>query len=179
MLKIPSKPQWVFWVGTFGSALLCSMFQWGSLPGWELVGVNADWSLIWVVVWSLKRPILQATAAGLLMGLVQDGMVATLQSGAFPTHSLGLALVGFLTSLLYQQRLLREDVFILVLLTFTMTVLNETTIALQQTVLSPKDLVQVWNHHQDVALAAALVSALWAPLLYWASQRWNRFLEAE
>ncbi len=155
------------------------MFQWGSLPGWELVGVNADWSLIWVVVWSLKRPIFQATSAGLLMGLVQDGMVGTLQSGAFPTHSLGLALVGFLTSLLYQQRLLREDVLILVLLTFTMTVLNETIIALQQTLLSPKDIVQVWNHHQVVALASALVSALWAPLVYWASQRWNSFLENE
>jgi rod shape-determining protein MreD len=179
MLKIPSKPQWVFWAGTFGSALICSMAQWGSLPGWELVGVNADWSLIWVVVWSLKRPIFQATSAGLLMGLLQDGMVSTLQSGALPTHSLGLALVGFLTALLYQQRLLREDVVVLVLLTFTMTVLNETTIALQRTLLSSKEIIQVWNHHQDVALASALVSALWAPLMYWASQRWNTFLETE
>jgi rod shape-determining protein MreD len=179
MLKIPSKPQWVSWVGTFGSALICSMAQWGSLPGWELVGVNADWSLIWVIVWSIKRPIFQATSAGLLMGLVQDGMVGTLQSGAFPTHSFGLALVGLLTSLLYQKRLLREDAIVLVLLTFTMTVLNETTIAIQRTLLASQEIVQVWNHHQEVALASALVSALWAPLVYWAAQRWNTFLETE
>jgi rod shape-determining protein MreD len=179
MLKIPSKSQSIFWAGTFGSALICSMAQWGSLPGWELVGVNADWSLIWVVVWSLKRPIFQATSAGVLMGLVQDGMLGTLQSGTFPTHSLGLALVGLLTSLLYQQRLLREDAIMLVLLTFTMTILNETTIALQRALLSSSEIIQVWNHHQDVALASALVSALWAPLVYWASQRWNSFLETE
>jgi cell shape-determining protein MreD len=78
---------------TGGSALLCLMLLPGRAPGLDLLGVAPHWVLIWVVAWSVKRTVWEGAIAGLVMGLLQDSMTAP-----YPTHTLGLVLVGVLTA---------------------------------------------------------------------------------
>lgn len=131
------------------------------VPGWEIAGVNADWPLIWVVCWSIRRTPLQAACAGLAIGWAVDGLTV-----ARPSHALGLALAGILTARLEKQRYIQEDFISVAVITFAMAVLAETCLAIQQVLTSSLPQGEIWAHHQWVALGSALVSSLWAPLVY-------------
>ncbi|GAB4466210.1 MAG: rod shape-determining protein MreD [Elainellaceae cyanobacterium] len=160
---------------TAGSVLTCLLVLPTRFVGMELLGVGPNWLLIWVVAWSIKRSPWQGAIAGITLGLLQDGMTA-----ANPTHTLSLALVGVLTALIQKQRYIQEDFISVALIVFGMAVIAETVTAFQFMLqelrvpeqLSSRTLSEIWNYHQQIALCSAILSSLWAPVLYYPLNRW-------
>jgi rod shape-determining protein MreD len=163
----PWARQIINWVVTIGSVILCLMVLPARLPGMELLGIAPNWLLIWVVAWSLKRNALQGALAGLALGLIQDGMTSP-----HPTHVLSLALVGILTGRIQKQRYIQEDFISVALIVFGMAVVGETVTAMQYSILGDRSLTEIWADHQRIALSSAILSSLWAPVVYYPLNRW-------
>jgi rod shape-determining protein MreD len=162
------------WLVTVGSVFLCLLILPARLPGTELLGFTPNWLLIWVVAWGVSRTMLDGAIAGLVLGLLQDGLTAP-----HPTHALSLMVVGILTARLQKQRYIQEDIISVALIVFGMAVVAETVMALQisgQHLLVPdspyRSLGQIWLYHQRVALSSAILSSLWAPALYYPLKYW-------
>jgi rod shape-determining protein MreD len=160
-------------VVTVGSVLLCLLISPTRLPGMELAGIGPNWVLIWVVAWSVKRTMLQGALAGLTLGLIQDGMTAY-----HPTHTLSLILVGVLTARLRKERYVREDFISIALIAFAMAVIAETVTAVQYSFFGDRTLVEIWNYHQLIALGSAVLSSLWAPVVYFPLNRWWQYINS-
>lgn len=184
--KSPGWRQFVNGVAIVGSASLCLLLLPMRLPGTVLLGIAPNWLLIWVVTWSIKRSVLQGAIAGITLGLIQDGMTAH-----NPTHVFGLMMVGILTARLQKQRYLQEDFISVALIVFAMTIMVETIATLQFGFLGEattytfglplEKLAEVWQHHQQIALISAVISSLWAPVIYYPLNHWwttTRFLSA-
>ncbi|MEM6714106.1 MAG: rod shape-determining protein MreD [Cyanobacteria bacterium P01_D01_bin.6] len=157
-----------------GSALVCTLLLPMRLPGMVLLGVTPSWLLIWLVAWSVQRNGVEGAIAGLILGLIHDGL-----TGHFPTHTIGLMLIGFLTARIQKQRFIQEDFVSVAIIVFGMTVLAQTTMALQITLhqlvsdSSPyPSLPEIWLQHQRIALSSAILSSLWAPVIYYPLSRW-------
>ena len=162
------------WVVSIGSVLLCLIFLPVRLPGMDIVGVGPNWLLIWVVAWSIGRTPWEGAIAGITLGLLQDSLTAP-----FPTHVLGLTIAGLLTARLHQRRILQEDLISAALVVFGLAIVTETAIAFQlsaQQIFGENplhvSLGAIWLTHQRVALSAAILSSLWAPVLYYPLKRW-------
>lgn len=170
------------WFVTAVSALVCLLILPTRLPGMELLGVGPNWLLIWVVAWSVKRTPIQGAIAGLVLGLIQDGMTAM-----YPSHAINLAIVGYLTARLQKQRYIQEDFISIALIVFGMAVLAETITALQLSLMSlniaqfssQRTLSEIWFYHQRIALSSAILSSLWAPAIYYPLSRWWQGIGSE
>jgi rod shape-determining protein MreD len=171
--KPSSKPDhaasqlWLNCAVTVGSVLLCLVILPTRLPGMELAGIGPNWLLIWVVAWSVKRSVFQGALAGLTLGLIQDGMTS-----AHPTHVLSLVIVGVLTARLRKERYIQEDFISVALIAFGMAVIAETVTAIQYSFLGTRSLAEIWTYHQLIALSSAILSSLWAPVVYFPLNRW-------
>ena len=163
----PWARQILNWIVTVGSVMLCLLVLPARLPGMELLEIAPNWLLIWVVAWSLKRTVLQGALAGIVLGLIQDGM--TLPQ---PTHVISLALVGVLTARIQKQRYIQEDFISVALIVFGMAVVGETVTAIQYSFMGDRNLAEIWTDHQRIALSSAILSSLWAPVLYYPLNRW-------
>ena len=190
-------------IGVIGLSLLaCLFFALARLPGTEIAGVGANWFLIWVVCWSMKRNPFDAAIAGFSVGLVVDGL--TNQPFLMPTHVVGLTIVAILTALLQKERYIQEDFISVALIVFGMAVIFETLTAIQFSIQtetqgwipfllnpvseprSPQEFLlldpvvdptvvnrvgftigEIWLQHQRIALGSAIVSSLWAPIVYY------------
>ena len=167
------------WTVVVGSLGLCVLLLTLRLPGLELLGIAPNWLLIWVVCWSVKRSMMQSLLAGVTLGWLLDGM-----TNPVPTHALSLAVVGILTARLHKTRYLQEDFISIALIIFWMTILAETIMGLQfafpelnQNIAIFLDkfvltLAHQWTYHQQRALASAIVSSLWGPVVYYPLNRW-------
>jgi len=149
------------------SVLICLLISPTRLPGMEIAGIGPNWLLIWVVSWSVKRSAFQGALAGLILGLIQDGMTAH-----SPTHVVSLMLVGILTARLRKERYLKEDFISIALIVFAMAVISETITAIQYSFQGDRSLVEIWTYHQLIALGSAVLSSLWAPIVYYPLNRW-------
>lgn len=163
----PRTRQFVDWGVTVGSVLLCLLMLPTRLPGMELLGIGPNWLLIWVVAWSVKRPVWSGLLAGIVMGLLQDAMTSP-----HPTHALSLGIVGMLTSLLQKQRFIEEDFISIALIVFAMAFISETIFGLELTWTGDRKAEYIWTYYQRVALASAILSSLWAPVVYYPLNRW-------
>lgn len=169
----PYTRQALNWAVVAGSVLLCLLILPTRLPGMELLNTGPNWLLIWVVAWSVKRTVFQGAIAGLALGLIQDGMTAP-----DPSHALSLVVVGVMTARLQKQRYIKEDFISIALIVFGMAVVAETIMALQFSWQSlsgssaSRELGSIWLYHQQVALCSAILSSLWAPVLYYPLNRW-------
>lgn len=150
-----------------GSVLLCLLLSLTRLPGMELLGIGPNWLLIWVVAWSLKRTIFQGIVAGFALGLIQDGMTSP-----YPSHIIALVLAGFLTAKIQKQRYIQEDFISIALIVFGMAFLVETVTAIQYSLEGIRHLEDIWTEYQRIALASAILSSLWAPVVYYPLNRW-------
>jgi rod shape-determining protein MreD len=157
---------------TIGSLLLCLLLLPTRLPGMELAGIGPNWLLIWVVAWSVNRTMFQGAMAGLVLGLIQDGMTAPT-----PTHTLSLMAVGVLTARLRKGRYIQEDFISVALIAFGTAVIAETVMAIQYSFQAERSLVEIWNYHQLIALSSAILSSLWAPVVYFPLNRWWQWVE--
>lgn len=171
MISISKLPHYgrqiLNWTVTVGSVIVCSLILPTRLPGMELLGIGPNWLLIWVVAWSVKRTVLEGAIAGLVLGLIQDGMTAP-----HPSHTLSLMCVGILTAMLKKQRYIQEDFISVALIVFGMTVVAETVLTLQFSRMGDRSLVEIWTEHQRIALSSAIVSSLWAPIVYYPLNLW-------
>jgi rod shape-determining protein MreD len=161
-------------VGALLSLLVCILALPLRLPGTTLMDIAPNWLLIWLVTWSLNRPVLIAIATGIALGLLQDGMTMTDQ--VTPTHTIGLAIAAGLTALLQKQRYIQEDFISVALIVFAMAVLVETVIAIQLSLFG-WGLDRVWLLHQRIALTSAILSSLWSPALHFPMIRFWRWLD--
>ena len=151
------------------SVIICVLAVLAPIPGLELFGIKPNWLLIWLVAWSLKRSLFSAAIAGLVLGLILDGMTASA-----PTHIFSFMLVGILTVLLYRHLMkkMQEDFVSVALIVFGMAILVETIRALQFSQMGDRSLVDLWLYQQQVALSSAILSSLWAPVIYFPLNRW-------
>ncbi|MBD2726144.1 rod shape-determining protein MreD [Nostoc sp. FACHB-892] len=164
----PGVRQLLGWMVTASSVLLCLLLLPTRLPGMELLGIGPNWLLIWVVAWSVKRTVFAGALAGIVLGLLQDSMTSP-----NPTHALSLGIVGILTSLLQKQRFIEEDFISIAVIVFVMAVLAETIFGLQLTLIGDeRKFTDIWTYYQRVALASAILSSLWAPVVYYPLNRW-------
>ena len=169
------------WCVTIGSVMLSALILLTRFPGMELLGVGPNWLLIWVVAWSLQRTPFQGAIAGICLGLIQDGLTAH-----HPTHTLSLAIAGILTARLQKQKYIQEDFISVAMIVFGMAVVVETVMALQfslgvllnQLPSSYFILTETWLYHQQVALSSAILSSLWAPVVYYPLSRWWKTVRA-
>jgi rod shape-determining protein MreD len=165
-------------LGAFLSLLLCILALPTRLPGMTLMDLGPNWLLIWLVTWSLNRPVVIAIATGVALGLVQDGMTIPADVALAPTHTIGLAIAAGMTALLQKQRYVQEDFISVALIVFGMAVIVETAIAVQLSLMG-WDLDQIWTSHQRIALISAILSSLWSPVLHFPMSRFWRWLERE
>lgn len=163
----PNRRLWWDAAINAGSVLLCLLLSPTRLPGMEIAGVGPNWVLIWVVAWSVKRSPWQGILAGLMLGLIQDGMTSLV-----PTHTLSLMVIGFLTARLRKERYIQEDFISIALITFGMAVIAETVIAIQYSLQGDRSLIEIWTYHQLIALSSAILSSLWAPIVYFPLNYW-------
>ncbi len=165
-MKRWQQRKWLNGLITTGSVVLCLLLTPTRLPGVELLGVGPNWPLIWVVAWSLKRTLWDGILAGLALGLIQDGMI-----GSYPIHMIALVLVGFLSARLQKPRYIQEDFISVALVVFGMVIVAETIIAISYS-LGGRPLTEIWQQYQRLVLASAILSSLWAPVLYYPLNRW-------
>ncbi len=163
------------WAVTIASVVVCLLLLPTRFPGMEMLGIAPNWLLIWVVAWSVKRSMWEGAVAGIVLGLLQDGM-----SAHVPTRALSLAIVGILTARLQKQRYIQEDFVSVSLIVFGMSVLAETIAAIQFSFYSLRlpesesffTIEEIWEYYQQVALASAILSSLWAPAIYYPLNHW-------
>jgi rod shape-determining protein MreD len=158
---------------TFTSVMLCILISLTRMPGMELLGIGPNWLLIWVVAWSIKRKrtVLGAASMGLVLGLLQDAMTS-----AHPTHAVSLGAVGVLTVVLLKTwsipaDIVERDPIPIALIVFGMAVVAETVMGLQFLAMGDRTLLEIWGHHQRVVLCSAILSSLWAPVIYFPLNR--------
>jgi rod shape-determining protein MreD len=155
------------WTITFGSVLLCLLMLPTRFVGMELLGIGPNWLLIWVVAWSVKRSVWEGILAGVVLGLLQDAMTSP-----DPTHVISLGCVGGLTALLQKQRFIQEDFISIALIVFVMTLVADSILGLQLTLIADSNLESIWAYYQRGALASAILSSLWAPCVYYPLNVW-------
>ncbi|WP_390691845.1 rod shape-determining protein MreD [Aetokthonos hydrillicola] len=155
------------WAVIVGSVLLCVLMLPTRFPGMELLGIGPNWLLIWVVAWSVKRTAFVGALAGIVMGLLQDAMTSP-----DPTHIISLGIVGILTGGMQKQRFIQEDFISIALIVFGMAVLEQTIFALQLVLMGDRNTVDIWAYYPKVTLACAILSSLWAPVVYYPLSRW-------
>ncbi|MBE9030699.1 rod shape-determining protein MreD [filamentous cyanobacterium LEGE 11480] len=163
-------------VVTIVSVLLCSLLSFGRLPGMSIAGIGPNWLLVWVVIWSLKRSPWMGAAAGLVLGMIQDGLTTP-----EPTHVLPLVIVGVLTARLQKERFVQEDFITVAIVVFAMAMIGETIMAIQFGFIKDgPSLAEIWSYHPKIALSSAILSSLWAPVLYWPLNKiWQWAINAE
>jgi rod shape-determining protein MreD len=163
----PRLLQLVDWMVSVGSVILCLMMLLTRFPGMELLGIAPNWLLIWVVAWSVKRTAFQGVLAGVVLGLLQDAMTSP-----NPSHAVSLGIVGFVTGSLQKQRFIQEDFISIALIVFCMAVLAETIFGVQMSIIYQRYVGDIWVSYQKLALASAILSSLWAPVLYFPLNHW-------
>ncbi|MBD2393060.1 rod shape-determining protein MreD [Cyanobacterium aponinum FACHB-4101] len=144
------------------SIAACCILLMVRISGLELLGVTPNWLLIWLVTWSVRRNIWQSAIASICLGLIWDSL-----TGIFPSHVLGLLVVGIFTSNVYGKEYIKEDLISIMLIVFGMAIINETITALQYSIQTQVPLTDIWLNYQKNSLTSAIISSLWTPLVYY------------
>lgn len=151
------------------SIAVCIILMLVDFPGMELLEVNPNWLLIWVVAWSLNRTPWQGAIAGLIIGCIYDGIVIST-----PSHILSFVVVGVLTSSLKTQKYLGEDFISVAFVVFFMTLLSEAIFALQYAGEYSIGIIDLLQKYQQVAIVSAIITSLWSPAFYYPVNLWEK-----
>ncbi len=144
------------------SIVICCLLLMVRISGLELLGVTPHWLLIWLVIWCVRRNLWQSAIASICLGLIWDSL-----TGVFPSHVLGLFVVGVCTSNVYGKEYIKEDLISIMLIVFGMAIINETIIALQYGIQTQIPLTDIILNYQKNSLTSAIISSLWTPLAYY------------
>lgn len=85
--KVPLSKKFLNWAVTIGSLIICILSMYTRFPGMTLMGIAPNWLLIWLVAWSVNRPVILSVMVGIALGFIQDSMTFSGMSIA-PTHAL-------------------------------------------------------------------------------------------
>jgi rod shape-determining protein MreD len=165
------------------SAGLCLLLLPTRLPGMEILGIGPSWLVMWTIAWSVRRSIWHAATAGIVLGLIQDGMTfpATATLGTIPTHVLSLTTVSVLAFWLHKRRYLDDTIFSVSIAAFMLTLVSEfvtgiqyllETAIQQSPAASLANFNYLWTNQSPVILIAAVLSGLWMPILYYPLNFW-------
>jgi rod shape-determining protein MreD len=77
-----------------------------------------------------------------------------------------------LTARIRKERFIQEDFISIALIAFGMAVVAETVMAIQYSFQGDRSLVEIWSYHQLIALSSAILSSLWAPIVYFPLNLW-------
>lgn len=163
----PAYRRWLNILVIIISVLICGLLSMARLPGMNWLGIAPNWFLIWIVSWSIKRQLLQGLLASLTLGLIQDGLTS-----GIPSHIPSLFVVVIITSLLQKQRYIKEDFISIALIVFGMSLIAETVTAVQYLRQELRPFEEIWREYQRISLTSALLSSLWAPVIYYPLNRW-------
>jgi rod shape-determining protein MreD len=111
----------------------------------------------------------------LVLGLILDGITAS-----NPSHIFSFMLVGVLTVFIYKHimKKMQEDFVAVALIVFGMAIVVETIRALQFSQMGNHSLMDLWVYQQQVALSSAILSSLWAPVVYFPLNRWWELMKS-
>jgi rod shape-determining protein MreD len=162
---------------------LCLLLLPSRLPGMEILGTGPSWLVMWTIAWSIHRSMWHAATAGIVLGLIQDGMTfpASATLGTVPTHILSLTTVGVLAFLLHKRRYLNDNFLSVSIAAFMLTLVSEFVTgfqyfletAIQQSPAASLDsLNYLWTNQSPVIFIAAVLSGLWMPILYYPLNFW-------
>jgi rod shape-determining protein MreD len=162
---------------------LCLLLSPTRFPGMEILGIGPSWLVMWTIVWSLRRSIWHAATAGIVLGLIQDRMTLPDADplGTLPSHVLSLTAVGVLTVWLEKRRYINDAAIPASVAAFILTIVSEAIIGSQYLLYIPGNRLQglnfdslsyLWVDRSSVILIAAVLSALWMPLLYIPLHMW-------
>jgi rod shape-determining protein MreD len=140
------------------SIAVCIVLMLVNIPGMELLEVNPNWLLIWVVAWSLNRTAWQGAIAGT------------------PSHILSFVVVGVLTSSLQTQKYLGEDFISVAFIMFFMTFLSEAIFALQYAKEHLIGITDLLQKYQQGVIISAIITSLWSPAFYYPVNLWQKKL---
>ncbi|NJK55812.1 MAG: rod shape-determining protein MreD [Pleurocapsa sp. SU_5_0] len=153
------------------SIAVCIVLMLVNIPGMELLEVNPNWLLIWIVAWSINKTAWSGAIAGLMIGCIYDGI--TLSA---PSHILSFVVVGVLTSSLKTQKYLGEDFISVAFVVFFMTFLSEAIFALQYGQEHSINLTDLLQKYQQVVVISAIITSLWSPAFYYPLNLWQKKL---
>jgi rod shape-determining protein MreD len=153
------------------------------IPGMEILGTGPSWLVMWTIAWSLHRSLWSAATAGIVLGLIQDGMTfpANATLGTLPTHVLSLTVVSVLAFYLHKRRYLDDQILSVSIATFFLTILSEVIMGVQYLLetaikqspgISMDSLNYLWANQSQVVLISAILSGLWMPILYYPLNLW-------
>jgi rod shape-determining protein MreD len=162
---------------------LCLLLSPTRLPGMEILGIGPSWLVMWTIVWSLRRSMWHAATAGIVLGLIQDRMTLPDADplGTLPTHVLSLTAVGVFTVWLEKRRYINDAPISASIAAFILTIVSEAIIGSQYLLhdtgrgfqsIDFDRLSYLWIDRSSVTLIAAVLSALWMPLLYFPLHMW-------
>lgn len=165
------------------SAGLCLLLLPTRFQGMEILGVGPSWVVMWTIAWSLRRSMWHAVTAGIVLGMIQDGMTLPNMSviGTQPSHILSLTSVGVLVFWLCKRRYLTDEIVPVTIATFLLTIFNELITGCQyllQTAISQSpdasldSFSHLWSNQSIVILITAVLSSLWMPILYYPLHLW-------
>lgn len=184
---------------TLGSVFLSLLLLPLRLPGLELAGFGPNWLLIWVVAWSVKRTALQGVLVGVALGLAQDGITAGHPTHVYSLALVGFLTARLQKQRYVQEDFISIAliVFGMAVIGETITAIQFCLPGAQesglssliaeaedQAALSPSfasrqvaagaqwSLGEIWMYHQRVALSSAILSSLWAPVVYYPLNHW-------
>jgi rod shape-determining protein MreD len=160
-----------------GSVSLCLLLLPTRFLGMEILGVGPSWLVMWTIAWSLHRSIWHAATAGIVLGLIQDGMTlpASGMLGSMPTHVLSLTFVGVLTVWLHKHRYIDGTIVTVIILTFLLAIVAELIMGGQyllqssigqSTAVNFDSFSYLLTERSPVMLIAGILSGLWMPILY-------------
>jgi rod shape-determining protein MreD len=162
---------------------LCLLLSPTRFPGMEVLGIGPSWLVMWTIVWSLRRSMWHAATAGIVLGLIQDRMTLpdTDPLGTLPSHVLSLTAVGVLTVWLEKRRYITDAPISASIAAFMLTIVSEAIIGSQFLLRNTRNgfqginldgLSYLWIDRSSVTLVAAVLSALWMPVLYFPLHMW-------
>ncbi|NEO25676.1 MAG: rod shape-determining protein MreD, partial [Kamptonema sp. SIO4C4] len=111
-----------------------------------------------------------------ILPLPEETQVVVELAFSYPSHIISLTIVGVLTARIQKQRYIQEDFISIALIVFGMAVIAETVTAIQYSLQGFRNPAQVWTEHQRIALSSAILSSLWAPVIYYPLNRWWEYL---
>ncbi len=152
------------------SIALCLGLSLNRWPILSLNGIGPSWLVIWLVVWSIDRTALQGVVAGICHGLLLDGLTAP-----WPSHALGLGLVGLASVLLYARRFWKSDLLVTPLVVMVMVALNEGVLLLQFAGVEGRSLPHLWAQQQQLFWVAPVLSGVLTPAVYWPLRQWASY----
>lgn len=148
---------------------ICTILMLVDIPGMELLEVNPNWLLIWVVAWSFDRTVWHGAIAGLIMGWIYDGITLSI-----PSHVFSFVLVGMLTASLKTQKYIGEDFITVAFVVFFMTMFSEAVFAWQYGREHLFSIAETIQKYQQAAIVSAMITSLWSPAFYYPMNLWQK-----